>query len=86
MFNRLSFQARFDAATSHSNGTATNGMLTEDHPERTRITVGSTLSYIQKPVKCEIQLNYQKYFYRTGYAAAADGRNDKIVAEVILLF
>ena len=50
MFNRLSFQARFDAATSHSNGTATNGMLTEDHPERKRITVGSKAASFKRVI------------------------------------
>lgn len=86
VFDRLSFQARFDAATSHSGGTVTDGRLTEDHPERKRITVGSTLSYARRPVKCEFQLNYQKYFYKADYVASADGRNDKIVAEVIFVF
>ena len=84
-FNRLSFQARFDAATRHSNGTVTNGTLSEDHPERKRITIGSTLSYIKKPIKYEIQLNYQKYFYKDGFDAP-DGRTDKVVAELIMLF
>ena len=84
-FNRLSFQARFDAATSHSSGIATNGQLSEDHPDRKRLTVGSTLGYVKRPVKCELQLNYQKYFYKEGYAAP-DGRNDKIVTELIVLF
>lgn len=85
IFNKLSFQARFDASTSHSNGTVTNGSLSEDHPNRKRLTIGSTLGYAEKPVKYEIQLNYQKYFYNKGYAAP-DGRNDKIVAELIVLF
>lgn len=83
--NRISFQARFDAATRHSNGVVTNGSLSEDHPERKRLTVGSTLSYIKRPIKYEIQLNYQKYFYKAGYAAP-DGRTDKVVAELIMLF
>ena len=84
-FNRLSFQARFDAATKHSNGIVTDGVLSEDHPERKRLTIGTTLSYIKKPIKYEIQLNYQKYFYKEGYAAP-DGRTDKVVAELIMLF
>lgn len=85
LFNRLSFQARFDASTSHSSGITTNGKLTEDHPDRKRLTIGSTLGYVKKPVKCEVQLNYQKYFYKEGYAAP-DGRNDKVMAELIVLF
>ena len=85
IFKKLSLQARLDAATSHSDGTLTNGSLSEDHPNRKRITVGSTLAYTKKSVKCEIQLNYQKYFYPTGYTAP-DGRNDKVMAELILSF
>lgn len=85
LFNRLSFQARFDASTSHSSGVVTNGRLSEDHPARKRLTIGSTLGYVNKPVKCELQVNYQKYFYKEGYAAP-DGRQDKVVAELIVLF
>lgn len=83
-FNKLSFQSRLDASTSHSTGTVVNGSLSEDHPDRKRTTVGSTLSYIKKLVKYEILLNYQKYFYKEGYSAP-DGRKDKIVVELIIL-
>lgn len=85
IFNSLSFQARFDANTRHSNGTTQNGVLPEDHPGRRRITIGSTLAYIKKPLKCEIELNYEKFFYDKG-AVAPTGRNDKVVAELIISF
>lgn len=85
VFNYLSFQARFDAATRYSDATGDNETLTESHPSRKRITIGSTLTYTQKSVKCEIMLNYQKYFYPEGYTAP-DGRNDKLVAELVFLF
>lgn len=84
IFDRLSFQARFDGATRHSIGTGGN-ILSEDHPGRKRITVGSTLGYVKKPLKCEIQLNYEKFFYQKG-AVAPVGRNDKVVAELIISF
>ncbi|MCH5328988.1 MAG: porin [Coprobacter sp.] len=85
LFNRLSFQGRFDASTRYSDGSLTGGSLSEVFPDRKRISAGSTLSYVNKGVKCEIQLNYQKYFYRKGYSAP-EGRNDKVVAELIILF
>ena len=85
IFDRLSFQGRFDGTTRHSNGTPSGGVLPVDLPGRNRITVGSTLAYVKKPLKCEIQLNYEKFFYRKG-AVAPDGRNDKVVAELIISF
>lgn len=85
IFDRLSFQARFDANTKHSSGTVHDGQLVVDHPGRKRITVGTTLAYVKKPLKCEIQLNYEKYFYDKG-AVAPTGRNDKVVAELIISF
>lgn len=85
IFNNLSFQARFDAATRYSDAIGENTELTEVHPARKRITVGSTLSYLKKPLKCEIMLNYEKYFYPEGYIPPA-GRNDKIVAELVMVF
>lgn len=85
VFNKLSLQARFDAATSYSDATGENGLLSETHPLRKRITLGTTLAYVRKPVKCDIMLNYEKYFYPQDYISPA-GRNDKIVAELVILF
>lgn len=86
IFDKLSFQGRFDANTKHSNGIVNNeGFLPEDHPGRKRITLGATLGYTKKPLKCEIQLNYEKFFYEKG-AAIPTGRNDKVVAELIISF
>lgn len=81
IFDRLSFQARFDANTAHTS-TANYSI---DFPERKRITLGATLGYSKKPLKCEIQLNYEKYFYEKG-AEIPTGRNDKVVAELIISF
>lgn len=85
MFNSLSFQARFDASTRDWDAFGENADLTPSHPSRKRITIGSTLAYIKKPVKCELMLNYEKYFYPKGYEAPA-GRNDKILAELVIVF
>ena len=85
IFDKLSFQGRFDANTRYSGGSTTNGELTEDQPGRKRITVGATLAYIKKPLKCEIQFNYEKFFYDRNVSGPT-GRNDKIVAELIISF
>ena len=85
IFDKLSFQGRFDANTRFSKGILNEGSLSEDFPGRKRITVGSTLSYVKKPLKCEIQLNYEKYFYEKGTSGPL-GRNDKVVAELIISF
>ncbi len=86
LFKRLSFQGRVDGSTAHSNGSRdATGVLTADQPYRNRLTAGVTLSYLKKPLKCELQLNYEKYFYHSGYEAP-QGRDDKIVAELIVVF
>ena len=81
IFDRLSFQGRFDANTAHTS-TANYDI---DFPARKRITLGATLGYSKKPLKCEIQLNYEKFFYEKG-AEIPMGRNDKVVAELIISF
>lgn len=85
-FNQLSFQARFDAMTDHSTGSrnAAKELVTND-PARRRITVGSTLAFIQKPVKAAIRLNYEKYFYDHD-VTAPKGESDKVVAELVVKF
>lgn len=81
IFDRLSFQARFDANTNHRSAVTYD----VDFPGRKRVTVGATLGYTRKPVKCELQLNYENYFYEHGSEIPV-GRNDKIVAELIISF
>lgn len=85
IFNEISFQARFDAASNYWDAYGLNAELESSHPSRKRITIGSTLAYIKKPVKCELMLNYEKYFYPKSYTPP-EGRNDKIVAELVILF
>lgn len=85
IFNEISFQARFDAASNYWDAHGLNEELNPTHPDRKRITIGSTLAYTKKPLKCELMLNYEKYFYPNGYNSP-DGRNDKIVAELIIQF
>jgi len=86
LFNRLSFQGRVDGSTVHSSGMRNaDGILVADQPYRNRITLGSSLAYVQKPIKCELKLNYEKYFYHSGYIIP-QGRGDKIVAELVVKF
>lgn len=85
-FNQLSFQARFDGMTDHSNGKRDDAKeLVTNDPARRRITAGSTLAFINKPVKAAIRLNYEKYFYNAHTVIPA-GCNDKVVAELVVKF
>lgn len=85
VFNQLSFQGRFDGMTSHSTGKCVDGSLVTDHHGRNRITIGSTISFIRKPVWLDIRADYEKYFYRHG-VVPGEGNGDRLVAELILRF
>lgn len=86
LFNRLSFQARYDGSTPHSTGRRdSNGILTANHPRRQRITAGATLSYTYKRMRCDLILDYEKYFYHDNFIPSHD-RGDKIVTELVFVF
>lgn len=86
VFNRASFQARWDGMTAHSDGNRNDdGVLFTNHPARQRITAGATLSYVYKAVHCDVRLDYEKYFYRSG-ATVPVGEGDKICAEMVIRF
>ncbi|MDE6288939.1 MAG: hypothetical protein K2M00_09170 [Muribaculaceae bacterium] len=86
VFDDLSVQARFDGTTPHSTGYRNDaGRLVANSPARNRVTVGSTLSYRYKRLRCAFHLNYEKYFYHRGTAVPVD-RDDKITAEVVVTF
>lgn len=85
-FNSLSFQGRYDGMTAHSTGTRDDdGKLITNNPARQRITVGSTVEVMKKPLRAAIRLNYEKYFYKNG-VTASKGENDKVVAELVVKF
>lgn len=86
-FNRLSFQARWDGHTDNSAGTTLgeDGLLTLTDPACDRITVGSTISYVQSKVKADIKLNYQHYFYRDG-AEHSTSAGNMVIAELVIRF
>lgn len=86
VFNRLSFQGRFDGMTAHSDGTRdADGRLTTDDPARNRVTAGATISYISKPVKLDLRANYENSFYHHGFEPSA-GQGDRLVLELVLRF
>ncbi|MDE6280033.1 MAG: hypothetical protein K2M05_08685, partial [Paramuribaculum sp.] len=87
VFNRLSFQGRFDGMTPHSTGVrGSDGLLWTNHAARNRITVGSTLSYIRsKNMFLDIRADFEKYFYHAG-TAVPQGDGDKFLLEMIVRF
>lgn len=86
VFNRLSFQARFDGMTDYSNGQHDgNRLLTTTETEAKRITVGSTLTYLKLPVTAFVRLNYYHVF-RPDKDITPAGEGNKIMAEMVLRF
>ncbi len=86
VFNQLSFQGRFDGMTSHSGGSKfSDGKLSTDDPSRNRVTVGTTLSYLNGNLGLDIRADYEKYFYHSGIEIPA-GEGDRLVVELVLRF
>lgn len=87
IFNRLSFQGRFDGITAHSSGKFNEeGQLEVTDPARNRITVGTTISYIRsKSMYLDIRADYEKYFYHSGVTVTPE-MGDKLVLEMVLRF
>ena len=87
VFNRLSFQGRFDGLTDHSDASTNDkGQINLTDPQRNRVTVGSTISYIRsKNIFVDLRLNYEKYFYSHSFVPTPENA-DKIVAELVLRF
>jgi hypothetical protein len=86
MFNKLSFQGRFDGMTDNSTGTRSNGHLITNQKARNRVTVGSTISNVQSPLlHADLRLNFEKYFYHEG-VVAPEGSGDKVSLELIVRF
>ena len=86
-FHQMSFGARYDMMTDHSNGTGMEEGETQlpiTNYARHRATGGITLSFSKKFV-ADIRLNYEKYFYRKNSIPNAS-ELDKIVFEVMTRF
>lgn len=87
VFNRLSFQGRWDGLTDHSSGTRNKeGLLVTDDPARQRLTAGSTLTYAAGAVRYDLRLSYEKYFYRHHTAPPSLNVADKLCAELVIRF
>lgn len=85
-FNRLSFQTRYDGITDNSQGVRDEeGELFPTTKRFQRVTVGTTLSYVHKKVRADVRLNYENYFFPSGYVAPI-GERDKVLAELIIRF
>lgn len=86
LFERLSVQARADGSTPHSTGYRNaDGKLVDNQPYRNRLTVGATLTYKFERVRCDLRINYENYFYHHDYIVS-DSRNDRVTAELVLVF
>lgn len=87
IFNYMSAQARFDGMTAHSSlSPDESGSLKTDDPARKRITAGMTISHFRSAnLFADIRLDYEKYFYRSGYVPNAHN-GDKLTLELVLRF
>lgn len=86
VFNKISFLARYDMMTDHSNGLAdseTNVLKINDYA-RHRVTGGITLSF-SKAFIADLRLNFEKYFYKSG-GIPKESERDKIVIEFMTRF
>lgn len=86
VFSKISFLARYDMMTDHSDGIADpdTRLLKINDYARHRITGGITLS-LGKAFVADIRLNYEKYFYRKA-GTAKESERDKLVLEVMTRF
>lgn len=87
IFNRLSFQGRFDGMTDHSTSVRDkSGNLISDNPACNRVTGGVTLSYVRtKNMFVDIRANYEKYFYHRDVRPTAEN-GDKLTVELVVRF
>lgn len=77
-FNQWSVQARLDGMTDHYKLNRDGDDFNE---ARTRVTVGTTLSYKYKKVGADIRVNYENIV-----SGETPDANDRIVAELIITF
>ncbi|MDE5797115.1 MAG: OprO/OprP family phosphate-selective porin [Muribaculaceae bacterium] len=87
LFNRMSFQGRFDGLTAHSNGTPDeHGHIITDNAARNRLTLGATLSYVHTSGRfLELRANYEQFFYHHDYHPSPSDDNMASV-ELVLHF
>lgn len=80
VFNRWSVQARLDGMTDHYQLNRTDDAF---NPERTRITLGTTLSYRHSKFAADVRLNYENNVDCKSYDSDAA---DRLVAELVVTF
>lgn len=87
VFNKMSFLARYDMMTDHSDGETRDentGALSITDYKRHRLTAGITFS-LSKAFRTDLRLNFEKYFYPEG-SIAKESEQDKIVLELMVRF
>lgn len=85
-FSKISFLARYDMMTNHSDGkmdVATQVLKVNDYA-RQRVTGGVTLSF-SKAFIADLRLNFEKYFYKKS-GMPKESEQDKIVVEFMTRF
>ncbi|MDE6498508.1 MAG: hypothetical protein K2L21_07600, partial [Muribaculaceae bacterium] len=84
--NRVSVDLRFDGMTDNCDGkTDEAGNLIVTKTARKRLTLGSTLAYINLPIKAHLRLNYEQYFHGSSHASTPADDN-KLSLELMLHF
>jgi hypothetical protein len=86
VFHKISFLARYDMMTDHSNGLADKetGKLIVDDYARHRITGGVTISLMGAFI-ADLRLNFEKYFYKKS-GIPKESERDKVVIEFMTRF
>lgn len=87
LVNRWSVQARVDGITSASSGLFNkdfdDSSIGIDYEEQNRITVGTTASYVQKGLHCDLRLNFE----HTAFPGRDNKRREnKMIAALVLYF
>lgn len=86
-FHQCSFQSRFDRMSHHSNGIRNDiGILTADSPQQSRLTLGTTLTYLHSGLKTELRINYEKKFADYHCRHQSSGNGNKLIAEIVIIF
>lgn len=87
LVNRWSVQARIDGITSASSGLFNkdfdDSSIGIDYEQQNRITIGTTASYVQQGLHCDVRLNFEHTVF------PADGgniRENKFIAALVLYF
>lgn len=86
-FRILSVQTRFDGMNDYSTGIADEaGKLICNQAARDRLTLGATLIYAYKGLRCNLRVNYENYFYRKDNPAHSADAGNRLLAEIAVMF